>query len=254
MGTPTDTAAFPNLVFETLTAYRRTAALKGAIELDLFTAIAEGSATAGALAQRCRADERGVRILCDCLVALEFLQKHGERYLLTPTAAAFLDRRSPRYVGGMAGFLHSPTIAAAFADVAAAVRHGGTVVDPQGTLAPEHPVWIEFARAMAARATLTAAPLAELLALTDDRPWKVLDVAAGHGAFGIVLMQRHPTMEVVALDWPNVVQLAAENARAAGLGDRFRTLAGDAFSVELGGGYDLVLLMNFLHHFEAARV
>jgi ubiquinone/menaquinone biosynthesis C-methylase UbiE len=244
-------AAYPSLVFETLTAYRRTAALVAAIELDVFTAIGEGAETVGALARRCDAAERGIRILCDCMVALDFLRKHDERYALTPTAAAFLDRRSRRYMGGMAGFLNSSAITAGFADVAAAVRRGGTVLGGEGTLAPEHPVWVDFARAMAARAALTAEPLIELLALSDDRPAKMLDVAAGHGLYGIAFLRRYRAMEVVAVDWPAVLESASRNAQDAGVAARFRTLPGDVFAVDLGRGYDLVLLANFLHHFDA---
>ena len=241
---------FPNAVFETLTAYRRTAALRGAIELDLFTAVGEGNETLAALAPRCQASERGVRMLCDFMVVLGFLAKQDQRYSLTPSAAAFLDRRSPTYMGTLSGFLNSPMISSGFADVAAAVRKGGTVIDREGTVGPEHPVWVEFARSMEPRAALSAELLFDLLDLDPTRAWKVLDIAAGHGRFGIALAQRCPRTTVIALDWPNVLTVAEENARAAGVADRFDTLPGDAFSTELGDGYDLVLLMNFLHHFD----
>lgn len=242
---------YPGLVFETLTAYRRTAALKGAIDLDLFTIVASGATTTAAIATRCSADERGVRVLCDCMVSLGFLEKRGDAYAPTPCAAEFLDRRSPRYMGGMADFLDAPAIAAAFSDVAAAVRHGGTVLGGDGTMAPEHPVWVDFASAMAARSTLTAEPLFHLLAPPPDRPLRILDVAAGHGLFGLAFLERHPTAHVVAVDWPAVLEKARENARAAGVGDRFTTVPGDVFSVSLGTGFDVVLIANFLHHFDA---
>jgi SAM-dependent methyltransferase len=242
---------FPNAVFEALTAYRQTAALKGAIELDLFTAVGEGNETVAALARRCQASERGVRMLCDFMVVLGFLEKQDQQYSLTPTAAAFLDRRSPTYMGTLSGFLNSPMISSGFADVAAAVRKGGTVIDRQGTVGPQHPVWVEFARSMEPRAALSAELLFDLLDLDPARAWKALDIAAGHGRFGIALAQRCPRATVVALDWPNVLTVAEENARAAGVGDRFDSLPGDAFSTEFGVGYDLVLLMNFLHHFDA---
>src|SRR2546421_4247826 len=55
----------PELFFQTVNSYQRTAAIKAAVELDLFTAIAEGAQTARDIAARCEASERGVRILCD---------------------------------------------------------------------------------------------------------------------------------------------------------------------------------------------
>jgi hypothetical protein len=58
--------------------------------------------------------------------------------------------------------------------------------------------------------------------------------------------------EVVAVDWEPVLSVARENAAAAGIAKRYRTIAGSAFDVDWGEGYDLVLLPNFLLHFDAA--
>ena len=242
---------YPTLIFETLTAYRRTAALRAAIELDVFTAIAAGADTVGALAHHCAASERGMRILCDCLVVLGFLAKDGGRYALTPESAQFLDRRSPLYMGTLADFLNSPLISRGFDEVAAAVRKGGTALDDAGTLDPDHPVWVEFARGMAPRAALTSDLLAGAVDLDPNTSHRILDVGAGHGLFGIAIAKRCPTAEVVAVDWGAVLQVAVENARAAGVSERFHTVPGSAFDADLGSGYDLVLLMNFLHHFDA---
>ena len=237
-------------VFQGFTAYQLSAALKGAIELDLFSAIAEGNATAEALATRCQASTRGVRILCDYLAAVGFLHKTDGRYTLDPESGPLLDRHSPLYVGSAIRFLASPVVMQSFADVAGAVRKGGTVVDAGGATAPEHPMWVDFARAMAPLAGLAAQLLANLLDADAGRPWHVLDIAAGHGLFGITLAARNPRASVVALDWANVLTVAEENARAAGVADRFRTLPGSAFTLDYGRDYDLVLLTNFLHHFD----
>lgn len=240
----------PLLVFDTMSAYQRSAALKAAVDLDLFTAISTGHQTAAALAEHCRASERGIRILCDFLSVLEFLSKEGSRYMLSPTAAAFLDRSSPAYIGSAVGFLNSPFVTGTFADVAAAVRKGGTVIGSQGSLDPEHPIWVDFAHAMGPMAGLVSELVAIALQAGAGKRWKVLDVAAGHGLFGITLAKHNPNSEIVAQDWPNVLRVAEENARAAGVATRFSILPGSAFEVDFGGGYDLVLLTNFLHHFD----
>jgi ubiquinone/menaquinone biosynthesis C-methylase UbiE len=78
----------------------------------------------------------------------------------------------------------------------------------------------------------------------------VLDVAAGHGLYGIAFARQNPRTEVVALDWPGVLEVAKENARAAGVAERYQTIEGSAFEAAFGDGYDLVLLTNFLHHFD----
>jgi 2-polyprenyl-3-methyl-5-hydroxy-6-metoxy-1,4-benzoquinol methylase len=240
----------PVLFFDTLIAYQNTAALKAALELRLFTAIGQSRGTATELAAECGAAERGIRILSDYLTTLGFLEKNGNRYSLTRDSATFLDQKSPAYAGGAAAFLLSPTIRGAFDELAAAVRKGGTAQSEEGTMAPEHPVWIDFARGMAPMMTPPAQMLAALLPLDATRPSRILDIAAGHGVYGIAVAQKHPLAQLVALDWAPVLEVARENANAAGLADRFSTITGSAFEVDLGENYDVVLVPNFLHHFD----
>ncbi|HZN10686.1 MAG TPA: class I SAM-dependent methyltransferase [Blastocatellia bacterium] len=240
----------PAQFFDTVNSHTRTAALKAAVDLGLFSAVGEGGATAAELAERCGAAKRGVRILSDFLAMLGFLTKADGRYALTPDSAVFLDRRSPVYLGGALEFLLSPTLVGAFDDLAGAVRRGGTMVPEGGTVAPENPVWVRFARGMAPMMAMPAQELAKLVEIAPGRPARVLDIAAGHGLFGIAFAQRYPNVEVVALDWPQVLEVARGNAEAAGVGARHQLLPGSAFDVEYGGGYDVVLLTNFLHHFD----
>ena len=64
--------------------------------------------------------------------------------------------------------------------------------------------------------------------------------------------RRNPRATIVAVDWPSVLQVAQENAAASGVSHRYDVLPGNAFEVDLGSGYDLILLTNFLHHFDLA--
>lgn len=241
----------PELFFETVNAYQRTAAIKAAVELDLFTAIGEGGRSARELAARCDAAERGVRVLCDYLVILGFLNKEDGGYSLTQDSALFLDRRSPAYMGGVLEFLLSPMLTEGFSDLAATVRKGGTVIPEGGTVAPENPVWVKFARAMMPMMAMPAQAIAELVGEGESgRKLRVLDIAAGHGAFGIAIARQNPNAEIVALDWPNVLEVAKENAQSAGVAERYDVIEGSAFDVDFGGSYDVVLLTNFLHHFD----
>ncbi len=242
----------PDLFFDTLTAYQKTAALKTAVDLNLFTAIASGPVTAVQVATRCQADSRGARILCDYLTVLGFLTKAGDTYSLTPDSAVFLDRNSPAYAGGATEFLLSDHLTAPFKQLAYSVRKGGTASPEQGSVTPEHPMWVTFANTMGGLMFRAAEGLAQLLALDANRTAKVLDVAAGHGGWGIAFARSNPQTRVVALDWASVLEIANANARTAGFGDRFSTIAGSAFDVNLGTDYDVVLVPNFLHHFSAA--
>ncbi len=239
----------PELFFETANAYQRSACLKAAVDLDLFTAIAEGCSEPAALASRCNASVRGVRILCEFLAAVGFLTKDGDGFGLTPDSAFFLDRNSPAYLGGALEFLLSDLQKAGFDEFAAAVRKGGTALEGDGAMSPNHPLWVKFARGMAPLMTLAAQHIAGL-ATNGRPPSKVLDLAAGHGAFGIEIAKRNPGARIVAVDWPAVLEVAEENAARAGVADRYQTLPGNAFELDFGNGYDMALLTNFLHHFD----
>lgn len=229
--------------------YRLTAALKAAIELDLFTAVAEGADTVEALAGRIGAAPRGARILADFLTVRGFIEKADGRYRLTPDSAAFLDRRSPTYLGSIVDFLAAPEhLAITLEDPAARVRAGGSI--GLAHTAPENPIWVKFARAMVPFVTPSAQGVAARVAGFAPPPRRVLDVAAGHGMFGIQVARAVPGADVAAVDWANVLAVASENAAAMGVGPRFRPIAGSALEVDWAGPYNLILLPNILHHFD----
>lgn len=240
----------PELFFETATAFQRSAAMKAAVELDLFSKIGEGNHTAREIAEACEASERGVRILCDVMTILGFLKKEDSRYDLNDMSAAFLNRQSPAYLGDAIHFLMSPLQRRGFDNLTEAVRRGGTAVAEEGALEPDNPMWVKFAEGMTGMMMPAAQMIAEQVGFETDRRLKVLDIAAGHGIFGIMIAQKYPNSEIHAVDWANVLEVAKENANKFGISDRYRTIEGSAFDVEFGEGYDVVLLTNFLHHFD----
>jgi SAM-dependent methyltransferase len=134
--------------------------------------------------------------------------------------------------------------------VAEAVRKGGTALESGGSMTPEHPMWLSFARGMSWLMMPGAQALAEIVALDTTREAKVLDISASHGIWGLSFAQRNPRTQVVALDWAPVLQIARENAQRMKLTDRFSTIEGSAFEVDFGRDYDLILIPNFLHHFD----
>lgn len=240
--------SFPAKFIDCMTSFKLSAALKAGIELDLFTVLAGASQSSESLALRLQASARGVRILCDYLTIEGFLMKKCGRYSTTQDAALFLNRKSPSYMGSAAFFLADPVLIENFLDLAGCVRKGGTM-NAEGTLKPEHPIWVEFARSMAPIAAMDAELVARLVGADTAKSCKVLDIAAGHGLYGIALGRHNPNAVIVALDWKNVLAVARENAERAGISSRYLTIEGSAFDADFGEGYDIVLLTGFLHHF-----
>jgi ubiquinone/menaquinone biosynthesis C-methylase UbiE len=237
-------------IWSLMTGFQQSAAFKAAVELELFTKIGEGKTTAAQIAEATGAAERGVRILADVLTVLGLLRKSGNEYSLTADSAFFLDKNSQAYMASAVEFLMGPTQMRGFNDFTNAVRKGGTTVTGDGSVDPESPMWVTFARAMAPLMFPSGQAIAANLGIPNDEPIKVLDIAAGHGMFGIQVAQAYPNAQIRAVDWPNVLTVATENAEKFGVADRHHLIPGSAFEVDFGTDYDVVLVTNFLHHFD----
>ena len=242
------TDSWDNPAYEAALAYQKTAALTAAVKLDVFTLIGAGTTTSELLSEKTGTSSRGMRILCDFLTVIGLLNKDGRIYSVTPTGRRYLDRSSPAWLGSFIDFFAAPEmLSLVLDDPVSYVKRGGS--NGLAHVAPSHPIWVCFAKAMMPIASLTAKRTAAYFATQPELPSTVLDVAAGHGLYGIELAKMLPRALVTAVDWPDVLALAHENAKDAGVSDQFRMVAGSAFEVDWGRNFDLVLMANFLHHF-----
>ena len=240
----------PGIVFGMIQAKQQSAALKAAIDLDVFRAVGQGPGDVASIAGHCKASERGIRILCDFLVIHGVLQKENGHYKHTPSSAAFLDPASPACLASVAQFMSSSSLADPTEQLTEIVRNGRTSLEGEGSVEPENPLWVQFATQMAPMMAPMAAPLGKVVLNDRSGPFHVLDIAAGHGLFGIEIAKQNPDAHVTGLDWAPVLRVAIDNAKKAGVESRYTMLAGSAFEVDFGGPYDAVLLTNFLHHFD----
>src|SRR5260370_383480 len=219
---PSEGMLGPSVVFQAFVGYQKTEALRAAVDLDLFTAIGAGAATAKEIAARCDASERGVRILSDFLVVHRLLTKDGDRYGLAPAAAMFLDRSSPGCIASAIHFLASPHVMRGFAQLTTAVRSGRAAVGDE-PLSPDHPMWVEFARSMAPLAGLPAELLTNLLHHFDPAGCETL-LRKVHRA--LAPGGRAVTVEML----PDESRVAPPDAAAFALVMLAGTPAGDAYT------------------------
>jgi hypothetical protein len=229
-------------------AYRG-AALRSAIELGVFTAVGAGSRSLRDIGRSIRSSERGTRILCDAMVVMGFLGKTVRgQYRLTPDSAAFLDRRSPYYMGELAKLSLQADAWPHLAAPWEAVRAGRSTMGRDADMEVELAEWKDFAGAIAPMMAVPAKSLAQFLFPGRGFPaCDVLELAAGHGLFGVEIGRRNKRARITALDWPSVVGYARVNASKARLGKRFSAIGGSVFQADFRGPYDLVLIANFVH-------
>lgn len=235
----------PELVFEMMTAHQRSAALKAGVELGVFDALGDGPATSAQLAARAGVPERGMRILCDCLTITGLITRTDGHYAHTPTSAIFLDSRSPASMAPTVPFMMNDKIFAASRGLTETIRRGHTVLE-EPLAGEEVEEWVMFARTMQPMMRGPAEFIADA-AVREGAPSKVLDVAASHGLFGFAVARRAPQCQIVALDFPKVLEVTQEHARTLGI--PITPLPGSAFTAELGAGYDVILVTNLFHHF-----
>lgn len=235
----------PALIWDTITAHQRSAALKAGVDLGVFNALGDGPFTSAELAGKAGVPERGMRILCDFLAIHGLITKTDGRYAHTPTSAVFLDSRSPASMAPTLPFMMNNKIMTAFRSLTETIRQGHTTLE-EPLAGEEVAEWVTFARSMQPMMAGSAEFIAGLV-MSNGTPTKVLDVAASHGLFGFAVARRAPACELVVQDFPSVLEVTSEHAQAAGI--PVTLLPGSAFTVDPGTGYDAVLVTNLFHHF-----
>lgn len=234
--------------FDAALSYLRTAAMIAAVKLRLFEHVGTEGKTIAALAQLTGSDPRGIRILCEAMQAMGFLELENDVFRMSAQMKSLVGSPASDSLLGTIQYLAGPELVRQIMfDPESYVRSGGRKED--SVLAVDHAVWDVFARSMVPLAQFTAKRLVNYIRASRLTPAVVLDIAAGHGYYGIEIGAAFPDARVTGLDWPEVIRHAAQNARENGLGDRYTALAGSAFTAEWGGPYDTILMVNFLHHF-----
>ncbi len=224
--------------------YREAQVLLTANRLGVFPLLENGPKTIAEMAQSLEVSQRGLRILCDALVALTLLEKVGHQYGNSEAAKHCLLPSSPASKSAI--LLHNTRLYERWGKLYRVIKTGQHVTDNQ--LDPELRYGpADFARAMADSGRAMVKITADALGLQGAR--QMLDVGGGPGLYSIEFARRYPRLQAVILDSKETLEIARENIREAGLEDRVRLLPGDVFTQALGGPYDFVLISNLIHSF-----
>jgi ubiquinone/menaquinone biosynthesis C-methylase UbiE len=227
--------------------------LKTALELDVFTTIADGHQGLVDIARATQCSFRGMRVLLDALCPLGLLSKSAGSYALTPTSQAYLVRTAPTCCAD--NYLTSFRNRERFADCVRTGKPGVDLTAPEAErlwvsyAAPDLVWWPELAERVRRRweaAGLTGETLSGA---------HVLDVACGSGVKSFVLAQVDPTVRVLAVDAPKVLAVTAHIAEAMGVAEQVSYQASNVLHMDLGSErFEIVLLGNILHFFPPDQI
>ena len=241
-------------VLQTAFGFWSSKVLLTAVELDLFSALAERHLSADELGEALGIHPRGRADFFDALVSMGFLEREGEgpvaRYRNTSEGATFLVRKSPRYVGGILEMLNA-RLYGFWHDLPEALRTG----KPQNEskhgrkglfeeLYADLPKLEQFMGAMTGLSRINFEALAEKFPFSDYDT--LCDVGGATGLLCIEVARRHPRIRCASFDLPQVEPVARRSIAAAGLADRIRTASGDFFADPLPKA-QLVTMGMILH-------
>jgi hypothetical protein len=233
----------PTSVIRLSTAFWDSQALLTANRLGLFDALADGPRSAAQVAQALQLDERSTGLLMRACCALGFLQAEGEGFANTPTAATFLVRRSPAFMGNV--IRYSDQLYDTWGKLESAVRSGRPALAPERYLGDDPAHTRAFVVAMHERALGLARALVGLLDLSGRR--SMLDVGGGPGTYSALLTESFAGLKAEVLELPGVAAVARELLAQAGAAERVSVRDGDYHVSDFGQGHDVVLMSGMFH-------
>jgi SAM-dependent methyltransferase len=248
----TSVSVTPERIMQFAWGYVPTMILETAIKHRVFDVLDEGPMTVKETAAATGASERGLRIVMNALVGLNFLATDGTRYSLTPESDAFLVSTKPSFQGGMLKHTSAQLIPK-WLDLNHVVATG----KPKAAVNQEG-AGTEFFQNFVQDIFPMSYPSAQVLGkhLALDKAGatvQVLDLGAGSGVWGIALAQSAPNVTVTAVDWVDVLPATRTTVGRFGFTDRYTFVEGDLGTADFGQGHHVATLGHILHSEGEAR-
>ncbi len=244
----------PSHIMQVGTGFWPSKVVLSAVEMKLFTHLGHGPLTGAEVGERLGLHERGIWDFLDTLVALGMLDRDGDgpgaQYANTPDGAAFLDTRSPAYIGGILEMMNA-RLYGFWGDLTEALKTG----EPQNEI--KHtgkPMFAELysdpdrlEQFMGAMAGISAGNFHALAEAFDfSRYETVCDVGGATGQLCSILAARHPHLRCTTFDLPVVAPIAERAVAAAGTSDRVTVASGDFLEDPLPSA-DVITMGLILH-------
>jgi hypothetical protein len=245
----------PERILRLGTSFWASRALLSAVELGVFTELAQGALDAPTLAARLGLHARGARDFLDALVALGLLRKKDGRYRNTPACDAFLDRNKPAYLGGLLE-MFSVRLFAHWAHLTEALQSGRPQNEAKNGGEAFEQLYADPQALRTFLSAMTGASMGASRALAARFPWRryrqFADIGCAQGSTAVQVAKAHPHLKGIGFDLPVVQPLFEEYVGGFGLNGRLQFVGGDFFAAPLPEA-DVLLMVQILHDWDLEK-
>lgn len=244
----------PARIMETGMAFMASKTLLTAITLELFTHLGEDALSGAEIGERLNLHKRSLYDFLDTLVSLRLLQREGllssAFYRNTKETSLFLDKKKPSYTGGILEMANDRLY-----PFWAHLEEGLHTGKPQNEAKYCEKSMFEavYAQPSVLRLFLEGMggiQLGNFMALSQSFDFEnyrsLCDIGGGNGLLSICVARRHPHLQILSLDLPQVEPIARENIEKAGLSERVTLMSLDMMSSPFPKA-DLIFMGNILH-------
>jgi hypothetical protein len=244
----------PDAILQTAFGFWGSKVLLTAVEFGLFTTLGKRRLSGAQLGGELQLHARGIADFFDALVAMNFLDRDGEgdgaKYFNTPAGALYLDRNSPRYIGGILEMLNA-RLFKFWHDLPEALRTGRpqneTKHGQKGMFEELYSELPKLEQFLGAMTGLSRINFESLAAKFDFSRFQTLcDVGGATGLLCIEVAKKHPQLRCTSFDLPPVEAIAQKHIAAAGFSNRIGTASGDFFRDPLPKA-DVITMGMILH-------
>ena len=244
----------PSHIMQTASAFWASKVLLTAVEFDLFTVLGNESMTAEQLGNKLGIHPRGRFDFFDSLVASGFIDRKGDgingKYKNTANTAAFLNKNSPMYIGGMPEMLNSRLFgfwnnlgeALKTAQPQNEIKHNGKPMFEE--LYADNAKLGQFLDAMTGFQAANFQLLGQQFHFENYKT--VTDIGGALGLLSRIIASQHSHLTFNTFDLPPVAPLAQQHINEAGLNDRIKAISGDFFIDDFPKA-DVITMGNILH-------
>jgi SAM-dependent methyltransferase len=244
----------PDSILQIAFGFWNSKVLLTAVTFGLFTTLGQRRLSGAQIREELGLHPRGVADFLDALVAMKFLEREGDgpdaKYFNTPATALYLDRNSPRYIGGILEMLNA-RLFKFWHDLPEALQTGQpqneTKHGEKGIFEELYADSAKLEQFLDAMTGLSRINFEELAEKFDFSRYRTLcDIGGATGLLCIEVAKKHPPIQCISFDLPPVAPVAKKHIGVAGLSDRIRIESGDFFHDPLPKA-DVITMGMILH-------